>query len=192
LRVKHFALLLLAGLPLWFASTTVQADAQMSARGALGFGKRKTDVGDEFVSALSVRADALVGAPRHGSFRFGYTIEGRTTDFWTLEGAGGLMLLVPMPFDLSLGLSGLIGLAHRREAPDGWMAIGTASLGYRGYNYHGWYGYGINLFFSGRKLFGDDKLVEFTGGVELDLLFVTVIPYLAIKNWLNKGDPHEP
>lgn len=181
-------------LPLCFAllaPATTYADAQASARGALGFGKRRADVGNEFITTLNISADLLFGPPRHGTFRFGPAIEARTTDFWTLEGAGGATLLVPLPWDFSLGLTGLFGFAHRREAPDGFMGIGTVTLGYRGYNYHGWYGYGLNLFFSGRKHLGSEYLVEFTGGVEVDLAFITVIPYLAIKNWLNKGDPHE-
>ena len=177
------------------APTAARADEMFSWRGGLGFGKRdrgpKSDR-NEFITALSLTGDMLWGPPRHGAFRFGPAMEGRIVDFASLEGAGGFTLLTPLPFDMALTTTGLIGLAMRRDAPDGWMGIGTATLGYRSYNYHGWYGYGLNAYFSFRKqINGDVHLIEYTGGVEVDMLFILVVPFLAIKNWLNKGDPHE-
>ncbi len=175
---------------------TARADEMFSWRGGLGFGKRKMNRGpeatrEEFITTLSLTGDMLWGPARPRTFRFGPAMEGRTTDFHTLEGAGGFTLLIPLPLDMSLTTTGLVGLAHRRQAPDGWMGIGTATLGYRSYNYHGWYGYGLNVYFSARRQINDVYLVEYTGGVEVDMLFCLVIPYLAVKNWLNKGDPHE-
>src|SRR5690606_16163478 len=81
-RVRSSALfvLFLLSLSLGTAPETARADAQASARGALGFGKRKADAGDEFITTLNISADLLFGPPRHGSFRFGPTIEARTTD----------------------------------------------------------------------------------------------------------------
>ncbi len=163
-----------------------------SWRGGLGFGQRKWNDKSEFITSLSLTGDMLWGPAKPRSFRFGPAMEGRTTDFFTLEGAGGFTLLVPLPWSMSFTGTGLIGLAHRREAPDGWMGIGTATLGYRSYNYHGWYGYGLDVFFSARKqLNGSYDFMEYTAGVEVDMLFVFVVPVLAIRNWLNKSDPHE-
>jgi hypothetical protein len=167
-----------------------------SWRGGLGFGKRKMNRGppqdrEEFIYAFDLTGDMLWGPARHGAFRFGPAMEGRTTDFHSLEGAGGFTLLTPLPLDMSLTITGLIGLAWRSNAPDGWMGIGTATLGYRSYNYHGWYGYGLNAFFSARRQINDVYLVEYTGGVQVDMLFLLVIPAMAIKNWMSKSDPHE-
>ncbi|MFT3923449.1 MAG: hypothetical protein QM778_13015 [Myxococcales bacterium] len=192
-RLVLFLALFLAVLsPL--APAPVQADEMFSFRGGLSFGQRRTDRSYDpnyFITALSLTGDMLWGPARHGTFRFGPAFEARTTNLSTLEGAYGLTLQVPLPLSMALTANGMIGLAWRAHAEDGWMGIGTVTLGYRSYNYHGWYGYGLNLFFSGRKQINDDYLVEYTGGVEVDMLFVTVIPYMAIRNWLNKGDPHE-
>jgi hypothetical protein len=195
--VQRLALTLTA-LTLSFAALTAlvpaaaRADEQFGSRGGLGFGKRIEENSEEMIVELTLDSDMLIGPARHNAFRFGLAGEGRTTDLHSIEGAGGLSLLIPLPISMSMQITGLVGLAWRAgDAPDGWMGIGKTTLGYRGYNYHGWYSYGLNLYFSGRKQLNDDYLVEFSGGVQVDMLFTTVIPFLAIKNALTKGDPHE-
>lgn len=157
----------------------------------LEIGKRKADAGNEVIVGLGVRADVMYGAPKPRAFRLGPALELRTVDFKSLEAAAGGGILIPLPGDCPIGLYGLIGAAARKGAPDGMVGIGTVTWGFRGYNYHSWYSYGLNLFFSGRKQIGDEYLVEFTGGVEIDMTFTTLIPLMAIKNYITGGDPFE-
>ena len=135
----------------------------------------------------------MFGAPKPRSFRIGPAVELRTMNLQTAEAAGGAGILIPMPGDAPIGLNGLIGYAHRKDyRPDGLVGIGTVTWGFRGYNYHSWYGYALNLFFSGRKHLGDDaKWVEFTGGIEVDIEFTAIIPMRGIITFIKGGDPHE-
>ena len=168
-----------------------RADAQVSARNQLEFGKRTAQVGDEFVVALGLRADVMFGPARAGAFRIGPAFELRTVDFWSAEAAAGAGILLPIFDSYPIGLYGLVGAATRKKAPDGAVAIGTATWGFRGYNYKGWYAYGLNLFVSGRKHLGDEPLMEITAGVEVDMQFTTIIPVAAIYNLFHAGDPYE-
>lgn len=161
------------------------ADVQVSARNALGIGKRKADVGDEVVFDAALRGDAMFGAARPRAFRIGPAFEIRTTDFFTIEGAAGGGILIPMPGDFPFGLTGLVGYAHRRTAPDGAVGIGTVTWGYRGYNYHSWYGYGLNLFVRGSKNLTGEDVLEITGGIEVDLMFTTVVPFMAMIDFFS-------
>jgi hypothetical protein len=167
------------------------ADAQVSARNQLEIGKRRAQAGDEVVVALGLRADVMFGPARAGAFRIGPAIELRTADFHTAEAAAGAGLLIPIFDSYPIGLYGLIGAATRKHAPDGAVGIGTATWGFRGYNYKGWYAYGLNLFVSGRKHLGEEPLNEITAGVEIDMQFTTIIPGAAIYNLFHGGDPHE-
>lgn len=169
-----------------------RADAQVSVRNQLEVGVRKFDGEREIIVATGVRGDAMFGWPRPKSFRIGPAFELRTANFATLEGSLGAGLLIPLPGDMPIGLTGLIGPVWRASArePEGWVGTGTVTWGYRGYNYRSWYGYGLNLFFSGRKQLGED-LVEFTGGIEVDFVFTTIIPITAIVNYVSHGDPYE-
>lgn len=170
----------------------VHADPQASVRGALELGQRKLDGEGSFLIGLSTRADVMFGAPRPRAFRVGPALELRTMKFETLEGALGAGILIPMPGDAPIGLTGLIGSAIRKgDLPDGLVGIGTVTWGFRGYNYGSWYGYALNLFFSGRKQLGDEDLVEFTAGLEIDLVFSAIIPGKAILTFLKGGDPLE-
>lgn len=170
----------------------VRADGQASLRNTLELGQRRRDGGDEFIIGTGLRADLMFGAPRPRAFRIGPALELRTMEFKTAEAALGAGILIPLPGDLPIGLTGLLGTALRKgDRPDGLVGIGTVTWGYRGYNYHGWYGYGLNLFFSGRKHLGDEQLVELTGGVEIDFLFTTIVPSTAIWSFLKRRDPHE-
>ena len=168
-----------------------RADAQVSLRSQLELGQRNLDDGKrEFLIGGGVRGDAMFGAARPRAFRIGPAFELRTMAFETLEGAIGAGVLIPMPGDCPIGLTGLLGSAVRKgEKPDGLVGIGTVTWGFRGYNYNSWYGYGLNLFFSGRKHLGDEHLVELTGGLEVDVVFTTIIPGRAIAMFLKGGDP---
>lgn len=168
-----------------------QADAQFSARNFLEFGKRKADAGDQFIVGLGFKADLMFGAPKPRAFRIGPAVELRTVDFASLEAAAGGGILIPLPGDCPIGLYGMIGAAARKNAPDGMVGIGTVTWGFRGYNYHSWYGYALNLYGSGRKHIGDEDLVEWTGGVEVDITFTTLVPLMAIRNFITGGDPYE-
>lgn len=187
----YLALLACSGLIAVALPQRARADAQVSLRNQLEFGKRKARVGDEFIVALGLRADVMFGPARAGAFRIGPAVEFRTTDFYTLEAAAGGGMLIPVFKTFPIGLYGLFGAAARKHAPDGAVAIGTATWGFRGYNYKNWYGYGLNLFFSGRKHLGSEPLSELTAGVEVDMVFTTLIPLTGISTFINGGDPYE-
>jgi hypothetical protein len=166
------------------------ADAQLSARLAGGPGKRWSEPDDEIVFETALRSEALFGPPRHRSFRFGPALELRTIDFRSLEANAGVGVLVPTG-DFAFVLTGLVGYAERRGAPDGLVGGGTLSWGYRGYNYHSAYGWGLHLFASARHSLTGGDVFEVVGGIEVDLMFITVIPALAIKNLFTSEDPHQ-
>jgi hypothetical protein len=187
----YLALFALSALAAGALPQRAQADAQVSARNFLEFGKRKADVGDEFIVGVGVVADVMFGAPKRRSFRIGPALELRTVDFASLEAAVGGGILIPLPGDCPIGLYGLVGAAARKDAPDGAVGIGKVTWGYRGYNYHSWYGYGLNVYGAGRKHLGDGDLVEWTGGVEVDVQFTAIIPMMAIRNFFSGGDPYE-
>jgi hypothetical protein len=172
-------------------SAPARADAQVSVRPFLEFGKRFTDDGKEGIVGFLGRADAMFGAPKPRSFRIGPVLEGRTVDFYSIEAGAGMGILIPFPGDCPIGISGLLTGALRREAPDGLNAAGIVTWGYRGYNYHHWYGYALNAFGSFRRNITGPEVIEASGGIEIDILFTTIIPFMAIKDWMTGEDPHE-
>ena len=148
-----------------------RADGQYSLRNILGVGKRTTDAGGDVIFPAGFRGEAMFGPPRHRTFRFGPALELATTDFRSLEAALGAGVLIPTG-DFAFNLNGLVGYAWRKNAPEGLMGIGTLTWGYRGYNYHSWYGYGLAAFVSARpSITGDDVLF--------------------IKNLFTSDDPHQ-
>ena len=168
------------------------ADAQVSARNMLEIGKRTAAAGDKVIAAVGLRADVTFGRAKPNAFRIGPAIEFRTANFATLEAAGGGALLIPTIGECPLGLYGLVGAAARMHGPDGLVGIGTVTWGFRSYAYdEAWYGYGLNLFASYRKHLGNESLYELTGGIEVDMMFTTLIPGAAIYNLIKGGDPHE-
>ncbi len=169
-----------------------RADGQVSIRNTMEVGQRKAEVGDTVIFGLGLRGELMWGRPRPQAFRVGPAFELRSMDFQTAEGALGGGVLIPLPGDFPIGLSGLLGYASRHKAPDAPVAIGTLSWGYRGYNFHHWYGYGLNLFVSARRDLSGTELTEITGGIEIDVLFTTLIPLMAIRHWATGGDPNEP
>jgi hypothetical protein len=191
---SSFVVTLLVSALSWLLSPPAgaRADGQLSARHVIGIGKRKAEIGDDVVFTSGLRSELMFGKPEPRAFRFGPALELRTADFLTLEGAVGAGVLLPMPGDFPFGLTGLLGYASRRRAPDGPVAIATATWGYRGYNYHHWYGYGLNVFVSGRRDLTGDDLYEITGGIEIDVMFTTIIPLLFIRTAIRGEDPDEP
>lgn len=187
----YLALLACTGLASLALPQHARADAQVSARGFLEFGNRKAYVGDEFIVALGMRTDAMFGPARVGAFRIGPVVEFRTADFWSAEAATGVGILIPVFKTFPLGLAGMVGAATRKEAPDGMLAAGTATWGFRGYGYKGWYAYGLNFVGQYRQHLGKEDLREWTVGVEVDMMFAAVIPGAAIYTLLTGGDPHE-
>jgi hypothetical protein len=168
-----------------------RADALVSMRTYLEFGKRTADAGDEFIVGLGAKADVMFGRAKPKQFRIGPAMELRTVDFHSLEAAAGGGFLVPTGGETAFGLYGLLGAAARKSAPDGMVGIGTVTWGFRGYPYNHWYGYGLNLYASGRKHIGDENLVEWTGGVEVDIQFTVLVPLLGMYNLITGGDPYE-
>ncbi len=174
------------------STPAARADGQLSIRNNLGIGQRKAEVQDEVVFETGWRGELMFGKPKPRSFRIGPGFELRTADFQTVEAAGGGGILIPMPGDFPFGLTGLIGYAARKRAPDAPVGIGTLTWGYRGYNYHHWYGFGLNLFVSARRDLSGPDLTEITGGIEIDVMFTTLIPLMFIRTWIMGGDPNEP
>lgn len=170
---------------------------QWSGRLGGGFGARRVD-GQErkFLGELHLRADFLWGLPGDRAVRYGPTMEIRSANFSTIEGAAGGMLLIPTHPGWPLQLSAMVGYAgrfrafgeHSDHAP---IFIGTAAFGLRTYNFHSRYSYAINVFASTRTdLIG--RGFEVTGGIALDLAFLALIPARMIQMSVNSGDPDEP
>lgn len=190
--VPYLLSFLLLSLAFALSPSGVRADAQVSIRNTFELGLRDRGTKNEVAWGAGFRGDAMFGAAKPKSFRIGPAFELRTMEFRSAEAALGAGILIPMPGDCPIGVSGAIGHAIRKgDRPDGLIGIGTATWGFRGYNYHSWYGYGLNLFFSGRKHLGDETLIEFTGGLEIDVAFTTIIPARGILTFIKGGDPYE-
>jgi hypothetical protein len=186
----YLAIFALSALVAGASPSHARADALVSARNFLEFGKRNADAGDQFIVGLGLVADVTFGKAKPRAFRIGPALELRTVDFASLEAAAGGAVLIPMPGELAFGLYGLIGAAARKNAPDGAVGIGKVTWGFRGYPYNSWYGWGLNLYGSGRKHLGNQDLVEWTGGLEVDVQFTVLMPVLAIRNLVAR-DPYK-
>jgi hypothetical protein len=195
-HLSRFLPFLLALACVFLPGARAAADAQVSVRPFLEFGKRFVDKPgvnlDEGIIGLLGRADAMFGAPKPRSFRIGPVLEARTVDFASMELGAGAGILIPFPGDCPIGVSGLITGATRKDVTDTLNAAGILTWGFRGYNYHHWYGYALNAFGSVRKnITGNYDVLEVSGGVEIDIQFVTVIPFMFIKNLIGAEDPHK-
>lgn len=187
-RILALALALISCM-FWRASA--RADAQVSVRNTFEAGKRWSQTDRSAIFGMGLRSEVLWGKPKPRAFRVGPALELRSVDFRSIEAAAGAELLIPMPGDLPFGVTGLVGYAARKRMPDAPVAIGTLTWGYRGYNYHHWYGYGLNLFVSARRDLGGPDFAEITGGIELDVMFTTIIPLLFLRTWATGGAPDE-
>lgn len=188
----RLAALAAAGLVFGHA-TTARADGQISSRLAIGGGAAHApDAGTEAIFELAVRTELLFGPAKFGSFRVGPAIDLRTNDFVTAEAAGGLAVMLPIATASPLVLTAGAGWASRPGDADGAFALGTLAWGYRSYNHHSAYAFGLQIYASGRVGLDDTARWEITGGVEIDLLFLVAIPSMFFWELLTEGDPDEP
>lgn len=174
------------------APSFAQADFQASAR--LGFGLGGS-VGDSAQPGLLIetvlRSEILFGAAGDEHFRVGPALDLRFQRFRTFEAAAGVAVLMPIargfPIVLTLGA----GYAFRDEdaRPDTFV-LATLAWGYRSYNFHSRYGYGLQVYVSGR-VDTDIGAAEITGGIEIDFGFVALPAIMAVQA-ARRGDPDEP
>lgn len=172
--------------------STARADGQVSARLAVGGGVGRAPEADtEALFELALRSELLFGAATFGAVRAGPAIDLRTDDFVTAEAALGATLLVPVapayPFVLTAGA----GWASRPGSADGPFVLGTLAWGLRSYNHHNAYGFGLELYVSGRVDLEDSARWQITAGIEIDLLFLVAIPSIFFWELLTEGDPDE-
>lgn len=173
------------------APSVGRADFQASAR--LGFGLGGA-IGARAQPGLLIetvlRSELLFGAPGDEHFRVGPALDLRSQRFRTFEAAAGVAVLLPVargfPIVLTLGA----GYAFRDEdARKDSFFLGTLAWGYRSYNFHSRYGYGLQVYVSSR-LDTDAGAVEITGGVEIDFGIV-VLPAIMAVQGMRRGDPDE-
>lgn len=173
--------------------SAARADLQWSSRLAVGGGAREVANLAEAETDLALRVDLLLGAPEPEVVRVGPHLELRTGAFDTAEIGGGLTVLLPVvTHGFPLMLTGGAGYASREGPLDGPFAFATVALGYRAYNYHSAYGFGLALYVTGRTSIDDDSVREITAGVEIDLEFLIAIPAMFVVQLLGAEDPDEP
>jgi hypothetical protein len=170
---------------------------QWSGRLGQGFGSLLGSLKHKFANEVTIRSEFLFGRPGDRHVRIGPALEIRSVNFGTIEYSGGGMLLIPTHPGWPLQISALAGYAHRwkRVGPDpqhGPVFVATAAYGYRSYNYHGRYGFGINLYASTHVHLDNPSAYEITGGFEFDILLAAVVPAMMIRMAVTREDPDEP
>lgn len=191
---------------LWLAAVFVvpcaaRADVQLSVRLGVGGGAAFVpgQVTDGFFETHLV-VDALFGPRFVDSLRLGPSLELRTNDLASAEATLGASLLLPVVSGLPLVLTAALGYASRRdgalaggdvEGADGALALMRAAFGLRPYNFSSAYAYGLQVYVDLRRSVTGPERWEVSGGVELDLEFLFVIPVLFVATWLRGGDPDE-
>lgn len=180
---------LLAVAVLWPA-TEAAAHPQASARLATGGGAAfASDAQTDGVFEMAVRSELLFGADEVRAFRIGPALDLRTADFVTAEAAGGVAALLPIATGFPLLLTAAAGWASRPDDVDGAFALGTLAWGYRSYNHHHVYGFGLQVYASTRVDLDDTSRWQVTAGVEIDLLFLVAIPSIFLWELITSGDP---
>jgi hypothetical protein len=174
------------------APGVASADPQVSSRLALGGGARFVEAeSTRGLFDMALRSEVLFGRPGDEHVRIGPALDVRTASFDTFEVAGGAALLIPTwrgyPLVLTLG----VGHALRRGEPDAPFFLSTLAWGYRSYNFHGPYGFGLMGYVSTRTNLQDPRAWEITVGVEIDLQFLIAMPAMALRNLFRKGPPDE-
>ena len=182
----------LAVLSTLLGAGVAHAEPQLSVRLATGGGAIVADAGTEGVFELALRSELLFGGDRVDVVRAGPAVDLRTGDFVTAEAAGGASILLPIIGGFPLVLTAGAGWASRPGDTDGAFALGTLAFGYRPYNSSSPYGYGLQLYATMRYGLDAAHAVEVTGGIEIDLEFLSVIPFMFLWVWLTEGDPDEP
>lgn len=177
-----------------FCTSSASADVQWSARYGFGLG---SPVGPQEDRALlietTLRSELLFGAPGDEHVRLGPALELRLQRFDAIEAGVGGAVLLPISRGYPFVLSGLVGYAFRRSPDvDGPFAVATLAWGYRSYNYHSFYGLGLQLYVSARAHLDRQRGWEVTAGVEIDLAALLVIPVRFIVTAFRRSDPDEP
>lgn len=174
--------------------SSAAADVQWSARLGMGGGSTMGDQPKQFIWENVLRSEVLFGGRGDEHFRIGPALEFRTIDYSTFEMAGGLAVLLPVFRGYPIVLTALAGYALR-QAPyggDGPVFVGTFGWGYRSYDWHGDYQAGLQPYISARVALDDPSRYEITGGIEFDLEYLFVIPYLFFRSLAGRGPPDEP
>jgi hypothetical protein len=185
--VKRIAVLVLLASP-----ATAAADAQWSARQAMGGGAALGEQDHHPVFDLAWRSELLFGARGDQYPRTGPAIEIRTETFDSIELASGPALLIPTWRGFPIVLTALAGYAFRDGPDDAPIGVGTFAWGYRGYDHHGFYGLGLMAYVTTRFDLDEPSRWQITFGIEVDLEILFVVPILALKMLFTRGDPDEP
>jgi hypothetical protein len=175
----------------FLAAGTARADGQLSLRQNFGGGWR-VGYAPEAMFETGLRSELLFGARAVDAWRAGFALDLRTSDFVTVEAAGGGAILVPIAAGFPLVLSGGAGWASRPGGDDGPIALATIAFGYRAYNHHSLYGFALQAYVTGRTWLDRESTWEITFGVEVDLAFTLGVPFMFLYTWLAHGDPDEP
>lgn len=182
---------LLAG-AIVLGASPARADVQWSARQASGLGAALGEHEDELLLELGLRTEVLFGAPGDEHARVGPAIEVRSVDFAAVSLSAGAAVLIPTWRGYPIVLSALAGYDFR-EGPDAPVGVGTFFWGFRGYDFHDFYGHGIGGYVSTRFDLDRPGAWQITFGVEVDLEFLWLIPALAARMLIaGRGDPDEP
>ena len=172
---------------------------QWSARYGFGLGVASSAMADDFAlgSRLlieqTLRSELLFGKPGDERWRVGPALDLRFQRFDSAEVAGGVALLMPIARGYPLVLTAGAGYAFRAQPQDdGGFVLGTLAWGYRSYNFHSFYGLGLQIYVSGRMHMDDPSHYEITAGIEIDLAAMFVIPAMMLISRLRGGPPDEP
>ncbi|MFW6050272.1 MAG: hypothetical protein ACODAU_03815 [Myxococcota bacterium] len=168
------------------------AEPQVSSRLGVGGGARWADGDTDGLFDMVLRAEVLFGDPGDEHVRVGPAVDLRTASFRTIEAAGGAALLLPTWRGYPIVLTAGVGWAERRGAPDTPIFAGTFAWGYRSYNFHGAYGFGLMGYVTARTDLIDPHGWEIVAGVEIDLEFLVALPAMGIRMLFDRGAPDEP
>jgi len=173
--------------------------AQWSVRYGFGVGAASAAMADDFAldSRLlleqTLRTEVLFGKAGDEHFRIGPAVDLRFQRFETAEIAGGLSVLFPIARGYPLVLTAAAGYAARAQPQtDGAFFMGTLAWGYRSYNFHSFYGLGLQIYVSTRVHMDDLARYEITAGIEIDLAAMFVIPAMFLIGLFRGGPPDEP
>lgn len=169
-------------------------DAQVSARLTFGGGAYVPEaLGDPWpLFEMGLRSDLLFGEARPARVRLGPALDLRTEGFRTFELAGGLALLLPVESGFAFTVTGGAGWGARPEGRDGALALGQLAFGWRPYNYFSAYAWAVNLYAGARVQLLEPRVWEITIGLEFDLEFLFVIPFMFFWELAEARDPDEP
>ena len=172
---------------------------QWSARYGFGMGAASPAMAEDFLLDTrlqleqTLRTELLFGKPGDERFRVGPALDLRFQRFDTVEVAGGLAVLLPIARGYPLVVTAAAGYAARAQPQtDGGFFMGTVAWGYRSYNFHSFYGLGLQIYVSTRVHMDDLSHYEITAGIEIDLAALFVIPAMFLISLFRGGAPDEP